>query len=54
MEAINLDPAVFEYLREIQCSKSPHTICQLALEAMVNPPSPGDPSYETYTQVQLW
>ncbi|KAM8745905.1 alanine aminotransferase 2-like [Acanthopagrus schlegelii] len=50
MEAINLDPAVFEYLREIQCSKSPHTICQLALEAMVNPPSPGDPSYETYTR----
>ncbi|XP_073331844.1 alanine aminotransferase 2-like [Pagrus major] len=50
MEATNLDPAVFEYLRDIQRTSSPPTTSQLALEAMVNPPSPGDPSYETYTR----
>ncbi|XP_035508693.1 alanine aminotransferase 2-like [Morone saxatilis] len=50
MEVINMDPAVNNYLRSMQGSSSPPVLPQLALEVMVNPPSPGDPSYETYTQ----
>ncbi|KAM9358436.1 uncharacterized protein ABDE67_003935 [Symphorus nematophorus] len=50
MEAINFDPEVNKYLMNIQATCSPPIIPQLVLEVMVNPPSPGDPSYETYTQ----
>ncbi|XP_074523939.1 alanine aminotransferase 2-like [Halichoeres trimaculatus] len=50
MEVINLEPQVKMYLRNMQASRSPPVLPQLALELMVNPPSPGDPSYQTYAQ----
>ncbi|XP_010777257.1 alanine aminotransferase 2-like, partial [Notothenia coriiceps] len=50
MEAVNLDPAVMKYLRDAQAPSSPPVLPQLALEVMVNPPTPGDPSYKTYSQ----
>ncbi|XP_041791153.1 alanine aminotransferase 2-like [Chelmon rostratus] len=50
MEVINLDPAVHKYLRNMQATSSPPVLPQLCLEIMVNPPSPGDPSYETHTE----
>lgn len=52
MEVINLDPAVHKYLRNMQATSSPPVLPQLCLEIMVNPPSPGDPSYETHTEVR--
>ncbi|XP_063748301.1 alanine aminotransferase 2-like isoform X2 [Eleginops maclovinus] len=50
MEAVNLDQAVLKYLRGLQASSSPPVFPQLALEVMVNPPKPEDPSYKTYSQ----
>ncbi|KAJ4922797.1 hypothetical protein JOQ06_021301 [Pogonophryne albipinna] len=50
MEAVNLDPAVMKYLRDAQAPSSPPVLPQLALEVMVNPPTPEDPSYKTYSQ----
>ncbi|XP_054458892.1 alanine aminotransferase 2-like [Anoplopoma fimbria] len=50
MEVINMDPAVKKHLKSMQCPLSPAVIPQLALEVMVNPPTPGDPSYGTYYQ----
>lgn len=50
MELINLDPAVKKFLFHAPCS--PSILPQLAMEIMVNPPTPGDASYEKYTQVQ--
>ncbi|XP_022608857.1 alanine aminotransferase 2-like [Seriola dumerili] len=50
MEVLNIDPAVYKYLRNIQLTSSPPVISQLALEVMVNPPTPGDLSYKTYAQ----
>lgn len=46
-----MDPAVNTYLRGMQATSSPPVLPQLALEVMVNPPTPGDCSYETYKQV---
>uniref|UniRef100_A0A3B4XZB3 alanine transaminase n=1 Tax=Seriola lalandi dorsalis TaxID=1841481 RepID=A0A3B4XZB3_SERLL len=51
MEVLNIDPAVCKYLRNIQLTSSPAVISQLALEVMVNPPTPGDLSYKTYARV---
>ncbi|XP_059192075.1 alanine aminotransferase 2-like [Centropristis striata] len=48
MEVINMDPAVFPYLEILQAS--PPVLSLLALEVMVNPPTPGDLSYQTYSQ----
>ncbi|XP_037626181.1 alanine aminotransferase 2-like [Sebastes umbrosus] len=50
MELVNLDPGVEYYLKHIQDPFSPPVLPQLALEVMVNPPTPGDPSYKTYSQ----
>ncbi|XP_029285433.1 alanine aminotransferase 2-like [Cottoperca gobio] len=50
IEVINMEPAVMKYLREMHASSSPPVLSQLALEVMVNPPTPGDPSYKTYSQ----
>lgn len=49
MEIINMDPAVKVYVRNMYLS--PSVIPQLAMEVMVNPPTPGDPSYDLYSQV---
>lgn len=52
MEVINIDPAVKKYLQEIQATSSPPIVPQLALEVMVNPPTPEGPSHQTYSQVR--
>ncbi|XP_068581172.1 alanine aminotransferase 2-like [Cebidichthys violaceus] len=49
-EVVNMDPAVKKHLKDMQAPSSPSVVPQLALEVMVNPPTPGDPSYETYSQ----
>lgn len=51
MEVINMDPEVNNYLKNMQYS--PPVISQLALEIMVNPPTPGDYSYKTHAQVMI-
>ncbi|XP_054909693.1 alanine aminotransferase 2-like [Poeciliopsis prolifica] len=48
VELINLDPAVTKFLSNPPCC--PSILPQLAMEIMVNPPAPGDASYEKYTQ----
>lgn len=50
MEVVNMDPAMKTYLKNMQCPFSPSVLAQLALETMVNPPTPADPSYKTYKQ----
>ncbi|XP_070688408.1 alanine aminotransferase 2-like [Pempheris klunzingeri] len=50
MEVINMDLAVSKYLRNMQATSSPPVLPQLALEVMVNPPTPGQRSYKTYAQ----
>uniref|UniRef100_A0A3Q3EED0 alanine transaminase n=1 Tax=Labrus bergylta TaxID=56723 RepID=A0A3Q3EED0_9LABR len=52
MELINIDPEVKHFVDTCLCTD----ICapvtgQLALHIMVNPPTPGDPSYDAYTQI---
>uniref|UniRef100_A0A3Q2C6G9 alanine transaminase n=1 Tax=Cyprinodon variegatus TaxID=28743 RepID=A0A3Q2C6G9_CYPVA len=51
MEVINMDPLVKSFLMSMQAPYSPPVLPQLALEIMVNPPSPGDDSHEVYSQV---
>lgn len=51
MEVINIDPAVKMHLKGMQATSTPPVLPQLALEVMVNPPSPGDPSFELNTKV---
>lgn len=51
MEVINMDPGVKKYLVSLQAPSSPAVLPQLALEVLVNPPTPGDPSYEIYKKV---
>uniref|UniRef100_A0A3B3WFM3 alanine transaminase n=1 Tax=Poecilia mexicana TaxID=48701 RepID=A0A3B3WFM3_9TELE len=50
MEVINMDLLVKNFLTSMQGPSSPPVLPQLALEIMVNPPSPGDASYEVFTQ----
>uniref|UniRef100_A0A3P8TRZ3 alanine transaminase n=1 Tax=Amphiprion percula TaxID=161767 RepID=A0A3P8TRZ3_AMPPE len=50
MEVINMDPAVKKYLSNMHGFSSPPVLPQLALEVMVNPPTSGDSSYNTYTK----
>ncbi|KAM4740051.1 alanine aminotransferase 2-like [Anableps anableps] len=50
MEVINMDLLVKNFLMSMQAPCSPPVLPQLALELMVNPPSPGDASYEVFTQ----
>ncbi|XP_042339816.1 alanine aminotransferase 2-like [Plectropomus leopardus] len=50
MEVINMDPAVNTFLRNMQATCSSSTLPQLALEVMVNPPTPEDPSNQTFSQ----
>ncbi|KAI4829025.1 hypothetical protein KUCAC02_023089 [Chaenocephalus aceratus] len=51
MELVNMDPEVTHFVDTMLCTdiSSPVT-GQIALDLMVNPPRPGDPSYDTYTQ----
>lgn len=48
-----MDPEVMYILDTVLCGDiSTPVIGQLALELMINPPEPGDPSYDTYTRVK--
>lgn len=52
MEVVNIDPQVMPFIETMLCTDiSAPVMGQLALDIMVNPPKPGDPSYNTYTQV---
>ncbi|XP_045905907.1 alanine aminotransferase 2-like [Micropterus dolomieu] len=51
MELVNVDPEVAHFVDNVLCGDiSTPVTGQLALDVMVNPPKPGDPSYDTYTQ----
>ncbi|XP_042372166.1 alanine aminotransferase 2-like [Plectropomus leopardus] len=51
MELVNMDPEVRDFFDTIlDTDISTPVTGQLALDLMVNPPKPGDPSYDTYTQ----
>uniref|UniRef100_A0A8C9XYP0 alanine transaminase n=1 Tax=Sander lucioperca TaxID=283035 RepID=A0A8C9XYP0_SANLU len=51
MEQVNMDPEVTQFVDTMLCTDiSTPVTGQLALDLMVNPPKPGDPSYDTYTQ----
>ncbi|XP_034438142.1 alanine aminotransferase 1-like [Hippoglossus hippoglossus] len=51
MEAVNMDPEVTRYVHVMLCFDiSAPVTGQLALDLMVDPPKPGDASYDTYTQ----
>ncbi|XP_035504511.2 alanine aminotransferase 1 [Scophthalmus maximus] len=51
MEAVNMDAGVMHYVDTLMCFDiSAPVTGQLALDLMVNPPKPGDASYDTYTQ----
>lgn len=48
VELVNLDPNVVKYISN-PCSSTP-VLAQFALDLMMNPPRPGDPSYPLYNQ----
>lgn len=49
---VNMDPEVRHVVNiMLDTDICAPVIGQLALDIMVNPPKPGDPSYDTYTQV---
>ncbi|XP_044056333.1 alanine aminotransferase 2-like isoform X2 [Siniperca chuatsi] len=51
MELVNMDPEVMHFVDTMLCTDiSTPVTGQLALDLMVNPPKPGDPSYDAYTQ----
>lgn len=49
MEAVNMQTAVKEQLRKlVSCHLCPPVTGQVALDIVVNPPAPGDPSYDLF------
>ncbi|XP_020510875.2 alanine aminotransferase 2-like isoform X1 [Labrus bergylta] len=50
MEIINMEPEVTKHLKRMPGPYSPPVLPQLALQLMVNPPTPGELSYQTYSQ----
>ncbi|XP_053179034.1 alanine aminotransferase 1-like [Scomber japonicus] len=51
MEVVNMDPEVMLFTDTVLCADiSTPVIGQLALDLMVDPPKPGDPSWDSYTQ----
>ncbi|XP_011472573.1 alanine aminotransferase 2 [Oryzias latipes] len=54
MEAVNIDPDVMKVFDTMLCTDiSAPTTGQLALDLMLNPPGPGEPSYDTHAQELL-
>ncbi|KAM6921958.1 alanine aminotransferase 2 [Xenentodon cancila] len=54
LEVVNMDPEVMHFLDSMLCTDiSAPVTGQLALDVMLKPPKPGDPSYLTYTQETL-
>ncbi|KAM6458497.1 alanine aminotransferase 1 isoform 3-T3 [Liasis olivaceus] len=53
MEVINMDPAVQQQLTKLVSVRlCPPVTAQILLDAMVNQPQPGDPSYQQFSQAQ--
>uniref|UniRef100_A0A3B5R7M2 alanine transaminase n=1 Tax=Xiphophorus maculatus TaxID=8083 RepID=A0A3B5R7M2_XIPMA len=52
VELVNLDPAVMKYINNLFSTNSCPVLGQVALDVMVNPPQPGDPSYPLYLKVR--
>ncbi|XP_029004916.1 alanine aminotransferase 2-like [Betta splendens] len=51
METVNMDPEVMTFVDTMLCGDITTPVTgQLALEVMTNPPRPGEPSHDTYTQ----
>ncbi|XP_069548184.1 alanine aminotransferase 2-like [Brachyistius frenatus] len=51
VELVNLDPAVMKYIYNLFSKDSCAPVLgQIALDLMVNPPQPGDPSYHLHNQ----
>ncbi|XP_069813017.1 alanine aminotransferase 2-like [Dendropsophus ebraccatus] len=48
IEFVNIDPAVFQVLYIMKSFCIPPVIGTLMLEVVVDPPQPGDPSYDTF------
>ncbi|XP_007548782.1 alanine aminotransferase 2 [Poecilia formosa] len=48
VELVNLDPAVMKHINNLFSTNSCPILGQIALDVMVNPPQPGDPSYPLY------
>ncbi|KAM4547896.1 alanine aminotransferase 2 [Odontesthes bonariensis] len=54
METVNMDPEVMHFVDTMLCTDiSTPVTGQLALDLVLNPPKPGDPSYDTHTQETL-
>lgn len=52
VELVNLDPDVMEYIYKLFSKDSCAPVTgQIALDLMMNPPQPGDPSYLIYYEV---
>lgn len=48
-----MDPEVMHFADTMLCTDINTPVTgQLALDLMINPPTPGDASYDTYTQVR--
>lgn len=53
MEVINMDPEVMHFMDTLLCTDiSTPVTGQLALDLMLHPPRPGDPSYDAHAQVR--
>ncbi|KAK7889876.1 hypothetical protein WMY93_025436 [Mugilogobius chulae] len=50
MELINTDNVVAERLKVLMGFRSPPVLPQSAMEVMMNPPTPGEPSYQLYSE----
>uniref|UniRef100_A0A8C6V733 alanine transaminase n=1 Tax=Neogobius melanostomus TaxID=47308 RepID=A0A8C6V733_9GOBI len=53
MELVNTDKAVYERLNVLSALIASPVLTQFALEIMINPPIPGEPSYQKYSQSTL-
>lgn len=52
VEVIGLEPSVLAELNKLQSAQlGANTIGQLAMDCIVNPPKPGDPSYRLFIEV---
>uniref|UniRef100_A0A667YGT2 alanine transaminase n=1 Tax=Myripristis murdjan TaxID=586833 RepID=A0A667YGT2_9TELE len=52
VELVNVDPSVMRNLYTLMSRDASTTTGQLALDLMINPPQPGDPSYPLYNETQ--
>ncbi|XP_007540962.1 alanine aminotransferase 1-like [Poecilia formosa] len=54
MEAVNMDPGVMHFVDTMLCTDINAPVTgQLALDLMLSPPGPGDPSYNTFVHETL-